>query len=361
VYFPVRPVTYADLIRYWFKRQRTGKELKMKIVCKIMLTWMLLTGAAHAADDLGLSVQTTQRVRLQAQEMVREGVDSEAAEAMLRSMIHHRFEERQILRAQEIVLAAHRNGLPETQVMLKAHEGMAKHVPADRIVEAMEMVRSRYATAFEIARTLGGGELQQHHVGKAIAEGLTAGMEVGAPETIARQIHRQGAQKSTQILDKTILESYLAARDMVRLGVSSQTSADMVCQALESGYDQTQMNHLRNRFRVQVQRTQSAPEVVARQWMQQFKQGGDPLTDAGEEPTQTRQRSRSGHDGSSDGVSGGNGSGSGHGSSGSGGASGGSGGGHSDQGSGSSGSGGSGGGSGSGGSSGGGGRGGRGK
>ncbi|MCK7508906.1 MAG: hypothetical protein MZV70_36025 [Desulfobacterales bacterium] len=112
-----------------------------------MAAVLLLTGTtAFGADvESRLPAGTSDRVRASVRETIRAGVDPEEVVALTARMVENRFGERLTVRAHEIVTAARQEKLPVEPIVNKAHEGMAKRVAAEKTVQAMETVRSRYS------------------------------------------------------------------------------------------------------------------------------------------------------------------------------------------------------------------------
>lgn len=90
---------------------------------------------------------------------------------LTRSMLQHRFQEKNTIQAQNTLMETMRSGLPVDPVMNKAFEGMAKNKPDETIVQAMKKTQSRYAYAYRKAQEITTDEDSQNILGRSIAQG----------------------------------------------------------------------------------------------------------------------------------------------------------------------------------------------
>jgi uncharacterized membrane protein YgcG len=274
-----------------------------------IITIFLLVSAmpvwADMVDD-GLPPTVSERVRNQAREMIRAGVPADDAVAMTRSMVQNQYREEHTLQAQRQVIAACDEGLPPEPIMNKLQEGLAKKVPPEKVVKAMQTVRERHAHAYRHARQVTEDPAAQKVLGDALAQGLAAGMK---PRDMARVQERVRERVRLQACDdcpQLALESALTARDMARLGVDSDTAGDVVCQALERGYGSPEMHRMRHRFRNRVH--DDDPQRLAYRYAHAFRNGQDPADDTSTtDRSGSGQQSREGNRDGSGGGSGGNG------------------------------------------------------
>jgi hypothetical protein len=120
--------------------------------CLIMSIVFCLHRWPIADDSEGLSQQAMESVAQQTREMSALGIPQAQAQKMLTQMVQNRFQKQNRIRAQEVVMAAAKAGLPTEPVMSKAMEGMAKQAKEQQVIAAMETVRSRYAYANQIGQ-----------------------------------------------------------------------------------------------------------------------------------------------------------------------------------------------------------------
>ena len=95
-----------------------------------------------AVDD-GLPDPVTEQIRNQTRAMINAGIPEDAAIKMTRAMVQNKFQEKTIQKAQQVVMDTVDRDLPAEPVMNKAHEGMAKNIPQERIVQAMAKLTGR--------------------------------------------------------------------------------------------------------------------------------------------------------------------------------------------------------------------------
>lgn len=231
---------------------------------------------ADVVDD-GLPPTVSEQVRTQTRAMIRVGVPAADAVEMTRSMIQHQFRYEETLRAQRQVVAACEEGLPHEPLFNKLQEGLAKQVPPEDIVKAMQRVRERYRYAYQYARQITSDKAKQRSLGEAQAQGIAAGLKTKDMQRINEQVRERIRLKTCDNCPQLARESTLAARDMARLGVDSGTTGDVVCRALENGYDNAQMLRMRHQFRARVR--YDDPQGLANRYAHAFRNGQDPLRD----------------------------------------------------------------------------------
>ena len=221
--------------------------------------------------DTGLSSMATEQLKVSTRQMIRSGINSDDALKMTRLMLENRFREEHALRAHQIIIDAHKEGLSVEPIISKAYEGIAKQVKDRNIVEAMEKVRYRYSFAYKQANELTPDKSLIRLVGNNIAEGLAAGMnddDVG--RVMYRLQHREQQMTNAQVGDLAV-ETFRFARDMARLGVSSRSTADIVCQALQHRYGAKEMTRLRKSFMKHSRN--SSPTTLSERYLDAIRRG----------------------------------------------------------------------------------------
>jgi hypothetical protein len=223
---------------------------------------------SQSLDALPAAVQDRTR------EMIRAGVSAEDAFQLVRGMHAQAFSEEQMLRAQSVVLEARREELPARPVINKALEGMAKQVPPERILQAMEDVRSRYSFAFGLARPLAARQDQAGRLGNLLAEALAAGLSrQSAADIMARLGERSGQMPPGEIVELAA-ESLGMARDMARLGVAPGTASEVVTAALSKGFSAHDVSAMHQSLMSQSQ--SHSPQAVAQGFAAAVQQGQAP-------------------------------------------------------------------------------------
>ncbi|MFC1868157.1 hypothetical protein ACFL0H_08505 [Thermodesulfobacteriota bacterium] len=221
----------------------------MKKIALTLFVLMFCISYARADDvDDALGREATDQLRASTRQMINFGIDKEDTIRMTRTMIRNRFQQEQVIRAQNVVMETRRNGLPTDPVMSKALEGMAKRVEANKIIQAMERVRNRYAVAHGHAAQLTSEPTRRQTLTRSIAEGMTAGMAEGDVKRLMTQIRERRTQMDRKMLGDLAAESFGMARDMARRRVSSDKVTEVVGGALRNRYSTRKMRQLRRSF-----------------------------------------------------------------------------------------------------------------
>jgi hypothetical protein len=317
-------VTMTHSARFNVKREERSKTMRRMIGIATFL--LLFVANAYGADvESRLPAGTSERIKASIREVIRTGVDPDEVAALTIRMEENRFSERLTIRAHEIIMAAKQEGLPVAPIVSKAYEGIAKRVEAERTLQAMDAVRSRYSTAFRTAaRTLTADEKQQQVLGRIVAEGLAAGIREREMDRITENLREHNRWMNRSERAELAVQSFQTVRDMARLGVPSITVADVVCQALKHQFTALEMVQMRNAFTAETR--YGKPDSVAQRYGAQIGAGmrAEGLGKAGEGFTGGSTSGTSSGGSGSSGSAGGN-SGAGSGGSGSSGGDGGSG------------------------------------
>jgi hypothetical protein len=196
--------------------------------------FLLFSSAFADAVDNGLA-QMPAAVRERTRAVIQKGVPDEDAVHLVLAMSANRFQEEQILKAQAILLDARSRGLPTKPIINKALEGMAKQVPPDRILQAMEAVTSRYGFAFDRARAVTQNPDQIERLGSMLAESLAAGFKEQDASHVLRRLQDQSATMSPSRMDELVAACLAMARDLSRLGIPSELASMVISNALSNG------------------------------------------------------------------------------------------------------------------------------
>lgn len=196
--------------------------------------FLLVSPVVADTVDHGLA-QLSAAVKDRTREMIQKGMAGEDAVQFIQALNANRFQEDQILKAQAIVLEVQGRGLPAKPLINKAFEGMAKQVPPERTLQAMGAVSSRYAFAFEQARSITQNAEQIGRLGNMLAESLAAGLKEQDASRIINQLQAQSPKLNQNQLDELAAACLAMARDMSRLGVTSALSSQVISNALANG------------------------------------------------------------------------------------------------------------------------------
>jgi len=241
----------------------------------ILLFGIMLLASPVLGDEVddGLPQGTSPQVRLSAREMAAAGVPADVAAGMTRRMMENRFRQEQIIRAHRTVMAALKEGLPQTAVINKANEGMVKKASAEAVLQAMENTRSRYSFGYRQAREIARQEREVRQIGNLIADSLAAGvLEPDVLRTMEQLRERERTRsKAESRSGELAVETFQALRSMTRLGVSGRTAAEVVCRALEQRFSEREMNSLQQAF--MKGSLQGAPEKLAHQYVAAIGRG----------------------------------------------------------------------------------------
>jgi hypothetical protein len=231
----------------------------------VMSTW------ANAAQPDALTQQEQHNVRQRTQEMSGQGVSEEQAQKMLSLMLQNRYQEENIVRAQQTVVSAAHEDMPTEPVMNEAMEGIAKGVPEEQVIVAMEKVRNRYRHAYQLARSLSDDKKANRPLAEAIADSQAAGMTDQELDTIMTRLRLHTRQKKQNQADDLSLQTMQTVRTMMRLGANPTDTSDAVCQGLQYGYTARQMEQFRYRFTHEAQNTSG--QQLAHQYARSVGQG----------------------------------------------------------------------------------------
>ena len=225
---------------------------------------------ADAVDDR-LPPETPDQLKASTRQMIQAGLNIDAAIKMTRSMLENDFTTDNTLKAQQIIMNAHRQGLPIEPLQNKAFEGMTKNVKAARIVRAMEIVLSRYAFAYERAAVLSTEKQQINRLGNTLAAGLAAGLNHQDAANICSTLQNRAQNMNRTEHDSLAVETLKTARDMARLSVASKAVTDVVIQALQKGYSAEEMKNMRASFMSHSRST--SPQNLAKSYSKAIQQG----------------------------------------------------------------------------------------
>jgi len=244
----------------------------MKKIC-LMVCALLFSASLAFGDEVeeSLSTLATEQLKTSTREMIQSGIETDNAIRMTKLMLKNQFSLEQTLRAQKTIMNAKKEGLPVEPIMNKAYEGMVKQVQAKNIVQAMERVRTRYAFAYAQARAITKERSQVRAIGNTIAKSFTAGMNQNDIQGIMDRIQGRTQQMTQTQTMELARESFKTARDMARLGLSSKTTTDLVCLALQKGYTARKMANMRNSFMTQSK--SSHPTHLANSYSNAIKGG----------------------------------------------------------------------------------------
>ena len=239
---------------------------------------VLLTASSGWCDgvDEALQNMATQEVKNSTRLLIQNGIPDDEITKLTQLMIKEQFSQEYVLRAHEIVRNAKHEGIPPEPIMSKVSEGIAKQVPMETIVQAMERVRLRYAFANEQAKNMIQDQDQVNALRNMISDSSAAGLSNEDIGRIMSEFQKRAEQMERAHADELAMESFKTARFMARAGVPSEETKGVICQALKRRYSAWDMITIRTRFKAQY--SHSDPESLAREYNRQIRKGWDAET-----------------------------------------------------------------------------------
>lgn len=216
---------------------------------KIMvIIFLLVTTMAYGNGRQDDSSPSQKRVEAIERQLVRHGLQEKEAQDTAQVMVQVRFTEEHMVRFNNQVLSGSNQRLTTVAIRNKVHEGAAKGVPPEAILQAATRVRDRYQYAMQLAEELDQNKHTQ--IGRTYADCLAAGLTRQDGRRITDALHQSSrAPVKTGNRKNLNTETLLTLRDMVRQGISSVITTDLLKQALAHGYDENDMLTLRHTLR----------------------------------------------------------------------------------------------------------------
>lgn len=219
-----------------------------KVVLAAFFVFICVSPAFGDEADERLSNMATSELKAGTSQMIRVGVDSEDAIRLTQAMLEYRFSQKNVLRAQEIILRSQDQGLPVGPVMNKAYEGMAKGIQQGNIIRAMDNVMARYGFACQQAGELTQREAQKKHIMEQIAECVAAGVTDHDAERLVSHLKYSIQEMPKDEADDLAIETFRAVKDIARLRVDSMKATDLALEALTHRYGTSEMTRMRQSF-----------------------------------------------------------------------------------------------------------------
>ncbi len=240
------------------------------VVSVLLLLLFATTALADAVDD-GLPADSPAAVKISARQAIQNGLKTENTVKLTRAMLQNKFDEQQIQLIHALMIEAKKSGMPVQPLMNKAFEGMTKGVSPPLIVGAMETVQSRNTFAFQRAARLTNDRSRTENLGRTLAAGLAAGLTKEDADTITEMAQQRAGSMNSDQAYSLALETFQTARDVSRLGVSSQTVTSMVTRALDKGFNHDDMRSMRSSFMMQSRHAE--PQSLARGYTSAIQEG----------------------------------------------------------------------------------------
>ena len=242
------------------------------IAAAVMLFIILLANDAIGGVVVdNLPPDSPQAVKDSARHVIRSGLQQDKVIKLTRAMLQNKFNEQQIQRTHALMIEAKNGGMPVDPIMNKAFEGMTKGVRPALIVTAMEAVQSRNAFSYQLAAQLSKNNSQKTNLGKILSSAFAAGYTKTDAEKIKQMIHEQAQSRNSENAYSMAMGCFEIARDISRLGVSSQAVTNMLVAALSKGFNSQDIRAMRGAFMAQAR--QSQPQNLTRSYSTAIQEG----------------------------------------------------------------------------------------
>lgn len=247
----------------------------MKKMTLIVLFIVLSFVSSVYGDEIDnqLPNQATAQVRTSTRQMIQAGIDKDETIRMTRLMVQNQFTEQEVLRAHKMIMNANGKGLSVGPIMNKAFEGMTKQIQARNIIQAMETVQNRYILAQNYANRITEEKTSREQIRNALAQGLAAGLKERDAQAISEALQQRTRTETRTRTNMGPLgaATFMAARDMARLGVSSEATREVISQAIQHRYTERNMQMLSKSFADQSR--QVSPNILAANYMNAIRSG----------------------------------------------------------------------------------------
>jgi hypothetical protein len=249
----------------------TMKRLLLTICFVFCIPLLSLADEMEKGFPANASTKTKESAKL----VVQSGIDSGQVIKMTQSMISGNFSEQQIIEGYNLLITAKKQDTPTDPIINKLYEGIAKNANSEKILQAMEDVKSRYEFAKAYTQNMKIDADQSKTVGKEVADCLSAKMDKGSMNKIKEMLQNktQSAPKSQAF--ELIMKSLNTTRIMARSGVDSNDVVDVINSAFKRNYNAGQIESLGNNFMTQAKGLTSAPDL-ARAYSSAIKSGATP-------------------------------------------------------------------------------------
>jgi len=260
---------------------------KKHTICGFVVAFLVVLSATAALGDEidgSLSPDSPPGVMASARQAIKSGLEKESVVKLTRAMLQNKFNEQQVKLVHSLMMEAKNSDMPVQLLMNKAFEGMAKNVDPSRIVGAMETVQSRNAFAYQNAARLSKNKFQTANLGRALSAALSAGFSKEDAGKVTKSLQQRAKSMKSNKAYSLALECFKTARDVSRLGVTSQAVTNLLFVALKKGFDHQEMHAMRIAFITKAH--QSQPQNLAQSYSAAIQEGkgfqGDPGDGAGE-------------------------------------------------------------------------------
>ncbi|KAA0258567.1 hypothetical protein FHQ18_05255 [Deferribacter autotrophicus] len=241
----------------------------MKKVFLSLILVLMFAVISFAVTEEELLEQTPVQLKAKVQEMLAAGIKSEDALNMVKNMLQQRVQTRYAAKVIDAILEAKKQGLPVGPMVSKVNEGLAKNVSTEKIYEALNQVRNRYAYAYQKVERMKLNAQMRARVAQNIVDAMAAGMKKEHMDDMIKALE----QKMDRVKEKEnyALEVTEMAKEMARHGVSSDEAKDVINNAMKHEFTAREMKEMREAFMEQAR--MGDPKDIAEQMSENMEHG----------------------------------------------------------------------------------------
>jgi hypothetical protein len=244
------------------------------LILRIALSgWSIAGGTAHGAElswtleTAGLSSEAKALVGEKARDAIRAGVSEDDVAELVRRGVDRGVPAGELVRLLEVVAEAKRRDLPVGPVLDKVKEGLAKHVPADRIVSAASRVSRDLTTARDLIQQAerDGVRVEKARARKEAMEEVADALARGVPPQELEKLGRHVAGSPHRAEGMSLLEEGVeATADLASMGLAPPDASAMVAAALGQGLNEDGIERLPKALARQLKQGASLEEGARR-------------------------------------------------------------------------------------------------
>jgi hypothetical protein len=247
------------------------KKILLAMVFVFIIPAMLLADEV----DKGLPPDTPSSIKESARQVIQLGIETNAVIKMTRSMLGDNFSEQQIIAGHELLIKTRKQNISEEPIINKLHEGIAKNVSAENILQAMEKVRVRYEVANAYTQNMRTDQGQAPAMAKEMAECMAAGMDKDGMNKIMEMLQNKTRNATKNEAFELNEKTLYTARTLARSGVGSKDIVNVLNNAFQMNYNAREMEKLGNTFMRQAKGMSSASDL-AKSYSIAIKRGATP-------------------------------------------------------------------------------------
>lgn len=198
-------------------------------------------------------------------------VEPGSLELLMDQMREHDFSEGEIDQISALIKEMDTQSLPPSSVVNKIHEGIAKGVAPEGIIQAAHRVQERQQFAMHQARRLTSEDPQVVELRDLIASANSAGLPREECLNIVSQLQNRMRAMEHVEAHHLAMETMITARNLARQGVGAENTSELLKNALHQSYQAGDMGQMRHSFEQRAR--YYSPNDVAKQFTTQIRSG----------------------------------------------------------------------------------------